>query len=133
MNSYLGRLKFEHRYRIEQRWTTALGYRNRFRYRINSVVPINHNKVEPGVFYGSAYDEIFLTNSNPHLERNRVFGGAGYQVSKHFNAQLGYLYQTDYRLNYTHLGKGYIQLSLNFEIDAHNEHMEKERPHSVGD
>src|SRR5882724_1363758 len=51
MNHYLERVKFEHRYRVEQRWFKNNGYRNRFRYRLNAVVPLNHKKMEPKTFY----------------------------------------------------------------------------------
>ena len=76
MNNQLGRVRFEHRYRAEQRWTIN-GFRNRFRYRIQAVVPINNKKLEKGTFYASAWNEIFFTNNAPYFERNRVFLGGG--------------------------------------------------------
>src|SRR6185503_17374853 len=72
MNQYLERLKFEHRYRVEQRWFKT-GYRNRFRYRLNVAVPLNNKQMQPKTFYIAAFDEIFLNNKAPHFERNRVF------------------------------------------------------------
>jgi hypothetical protein len=39
LTNNIGRVKLEHRYRIEQRFTSNAGYRNRFRYRINAIVP----------------------------------------------------------------------------------------------
>lgn len=92
MNHYLERIKFEHRYRIEQRWFKT-GYRNRFRYRLNTAVPINNKKMGPKTFYIAAFNEIFLTNTAPYFERNRFFTGAGYQISKYLTIQPGYLYQ----------------------------------------
>ena len=126
MSTNLDRLRIEHRYRIEQRWTSNAGYRNRFRYRIAAVLPLNAPKVEPKAFYITAADEIFLTNSDPHLERNRLYGSIGYQFTSHFATQLGYLLQTDYKLDFTHSNKGYLHLSFMVEIDAHNKHHEKE-------
>src|SRR6185312_1282337 len=41
ISSYVHKVKFEHRYRIEQRWLTNGGYRNRYRYRLNVFLPIN--------------------------------------------------------------------------------------------
>jgi len=123
MNQYLERIKFEHRYRIEQRWFST-GYRNRFRYRLNTVVPLNHIKMQPKTFYITAFDEIFLTNKAPYFERNRVFGGFGYQFNKLFTVQPGYLYQFDYR-NAVKSGKHFFQLTLMFDIDAHKNPHEK--------
>lgn len=116
MNNYLERVKFEHRYRVEQRWFKT-GYRNRFRYRLNSVVPINKKKIGPGTFYMAAFNEIFLTNKAPYFERNRFFSGVGYQFSKYLSLQPGYVYQYDYR-NGVGAGKHFFQLTLSVEIDA---------------
>lgn len=123
MNQYLERIKFEHRYRVEQRWFTT-GYRNRFRYRLNMVLPINKRKVEPKTFYFSAFDEIFLTNKAPYFERNRVFTGLGYQFTKLFTVQPGYAYQYDFR-NGTGTGKHFFQLTMMFDIDVHKRAHEK--------
>ncbi|MCW3116830.1 MAG: hypothetical protein JWM28_912, partial [Chitinophagaceae bacterium] len=111
MNKYLARLKFEHRYRIEQRWL-SMGYRNRFRYRLNSFFPLNNKNFEPKTFYVTGFDEIFLTNTGPYFERNRVFGGLGYKFSNTFILQPGYLYQFDYRPDNSKSGKGFLQLTL---------------------
>ena len=40
VNDFIGRVKFEHRYRIEQRWVNKQ-YLNRFRYRLMLFVPVN--------------------------------------------------------------------------------------------
>ena len=125
MNTYLSRIKFEHRYRTEQRWLSNGGYRNRFRYRLNTFLPLNTKKIEPGTFYLNAFDEIFLTNVTPYFERNRVFAGCGYQVSKHLTIQGGYIYQFDYRANNTKAGKSYLQLAALIELKAHKNTREK--------
>ena len=91
-NQYLGRIKFEHRYRVEQRWLNT-GYRNRFRYRISANIPINKPKVEPGTLFGILYDEAFFNNKAPNFERNRVAALLGYQFSKPFSIQTGILNQ----------------------------------------
>lgn len=123
MNHYLERIKFEHRYRIEQRWFKT-GYRNRFRYRLNTAVPINKKKMEPGTFYTAAFNELFFTNKAPYFERNRFFAGIGYQLSKYFIVQPGYVYQYDYRNN-EGAGKHFFQLTLMIEIDGHKDKSEK--------
>ena len=123
MNHFLDRLKFEHRYRIEQRWFTT-GYRNRFRYRLNAAVPINRTKVTNKTIYAAAFNEIFLTNTQPYFERNRFFAGIGYQINDHFTVQPGYVYQYDYR-NGVGSGKHFFQLTLMIEIDAHKNTSER--------
>jgi hypothetical protein len=123
MNHYLERIKFEHRYRIEQRWFKP-GYKNRFRYRLNAAVPINHKKMGPKTFYVASFDEVFFTNIAPYFERNRFFAGAGYQISKYFTIQPGYLHQFDYKNN-KGSGKNFFQLTLMIEIDAHKNPNEK--------
>lgn len=117
MNHYLDRIKFEHRYRVEQRWFTT-GYRNRFRYRLNMALPLNKRKIEPGTFYLGAFEEVFLTNTAPYFERSRLFIGAGYQLNKNFTVQPGYVYQYDYR-NDVGAGKHFFQLTLSIDLDAH--------------
>ncbi len=80
--------------------------------------------MKPGTFYIAAFDEIFLANKAPYFERNRLFAGAGYQFSKNFTLQPGYLYQFDYRNNIG-TGKHFLQITLMIEIDAHKNPHEK--------
>ncbi|GAB3942670.1 hypothetical protein GCM10028805_07570 [Spirosoma harenae] len=100
INQYLNRLKFEHRYRIEQRWFTyrdgSAPFRNRIRYRLNMFVPINNRTVTDKTFFFSAYDEIFVNPIGPVFERNRVYAGVGYQFDQHLILQLGMVNQTNY-------------------------------------
>jgi hypothetical protein len=114
MNQQLKRIKFEHRYRAEQRFTSS-GYRNRFRYRFGAIIPLNKKTVEPGTVLAYAYNELFFTNKAPYFERNRASAGLGYEFNNIFTLQAGYLSQFDYRI-----GKGnsrnYFQLSLLFDI-----------------
>ncbi len=123
MNQYLRRMKFEHRYRVEQRWFKN-DYRNRFRYRLNAVLPLNQFKVGPKTLYLASFNEIFLTNKAPYFERNRFFFGTGYQFTKFFTVQPGYVYQFDYRAE-RGLGKHFFQLTLTFDIDADKSSQEK--------
>ncbi|RZK20854.1 MAG: DUF2490 domain-containing protein, partial [Hymenobacter sp.] len=103
LTQYAHRLKIEHRYRLEQRWFTFRDdhteFRQRFRYRFNAFLPLNHKKIEPGTVFLAAYDEIFLNPKGPVFERNRVYGGVGYQLNQHFILQAGYVNQANY--NYT--------------------------------
>ncbi|MBO2011446.1 DUF2490 domain-containing protein [Hymenobacter negativus] len=103
LTQYSHRLKLEHRYRIEQRWFSfrddSTAFRQRYRYRLNAFFPLNKNTITAGTIFLAAYDEIFLNPKGPVFERNRVYGGVGYQLNKHFVVQVGYVNQANY--NYT--------------------------------
>ena len=103
LTQYSNRLKLEHRYRIEQRWFNfrddSTGFRQRFRYRLNAFLPLNNTTVSAGTVFLAAYNEIFLNPKGPVFERNRLYGGIGYQVNAHIAVQLGYVNQANY--NYT--------------------------------
>ena len=114
MKQNLKSIKFEHRYRAEQRWT-ANGFRNRFRYRLQAMIPMNSKKLEKGTFYTVGWNEIFFTNNAPYFERNRAFVGGGYELSDQLAIQTGYLYQFDYRLN-DETGRNFFQLSILYEL-----------------
>jgi hypothetical protein len=124
LTNNLGRVKIEHRYRSEQRWVNSV-YRNRFRYRLNTVIPFNKKKVEKHTLYASVSDEIFLTDKKPYFERNRLFGGLGYVFTELFTLQGGFLRQYDYRMTGTSFGKNYLQLSLLFSINEHKSKRER--------
>ncbi|GGF25985.1 DUF2490 domain-containing protein [Hymenobacter cavernae] len=102
LNQYLDRLKIEHRYRIEQRWFAyrgdSSGTRQRLRYRLNAFLPLNNKTITDKTVFLSVYDEIFLNPDGPVFERNRVYGGAGYQFSKHVILQVGWVNQANYNL-----------------------------------
>ena len=96
-NQYLGRIKLEHRYRIEQRWLTN-EYRNRFRYRLNVTVPVTRSKMLPKTFFIGVFDEVFFNNRSPNFERNRFFGSLGYQFNNSWSVQAGILNQNNVNL-----------------------------------
>ncbi|QMW06808.1 DUF2490 domain-containing protein [Spirosoma foliorum] len=100
INQYLTRLKFEHRYRIEQRWFTyrdgTTPYRNRVRYRLNMFVPLNNRTITDKTAFLSLYDEIFVNPLGPTFERNRLYAGVGYQFDQRWIIQLGLINQTNY-------------------------------------
>lgn len=100
INQYLTRLKFEHRYRVEQRWFTfrdgTTPYRSRVRYRLNMFIPLNNHTVTQKTTFLSIYDEIFLNPVGPVFERNRLYAGVGYQFDQQWILQLGWVNQTNY-------------------------------------
>lgn len=129
MNNYVDRLKFEHRYRAEQRWLTN-EYRNRFRYRLNAVLPLNNGKLIKHTFYLTAFDEVFLNNKAPHFERNRLFGGAGYMFNPLLTLQAGYLHQYDYATaGNSH--KNFLQFSLFLVFNNGQQEMPERIPQTI--
>lgn len=117
LNNNIGRIKLEHRYRIEQRFTSNLGYRNRFRYRLNAVVPINHKEIKSRTWYTSVYNEVFLANENPYFEQNRIFLGLGYQCNERVTLLAGFVNRFDFSIAHTTTWKNFFQANLIFSID----------------
>ncbi|MEP7233333.1 MAG: DUF2490 domain-containing protein [Ginsengibacter sp.] len=115
----IGKLKIEHRYRIEQRWINGK-YSNRFRYRISPLMPLNHKTILPKTIYLTVNDEVFFTDQQPYFIRNRVYAGGGYQFSKVFTLQSGFIHQFDYRITDGGSGTNYIQTSLIFNLNYTN-------------
>ena len=105
----------EHRYRVEQRFTSS-GYRNRFRYRLGAVIPVNKNIIEPKTFYISMWNELFFTNNEPFFERNRLFLGCGYELNKNLAIQTGYIFQFDYKIN-DETGRDFLNIALLYNFD----------------
>jgi hypothetical protein len=123
MSQYLQHVKFEHRYRIEQRFTQN-GYRNRFRYRLQGVIPLKAGKITANTFYLSTSGEIFFTDTPAYFERLRVYLGGGYQFTSSFGVQAGFLHQFDYRL-VDETGKDFFQISLLWDIQWHKKEQEQ--------
>ncbi|MFM7486298.1 MAG: DUF2490 domain-containing protein [Cytophagales bacterium] len=122
MSQYLKHIKFEHRYRAEQRFTQN-GYRNRLRYRLQAVIPIKAAKVGPKTPYLSMSGELFFTDTPGYFERLRFYFGAGYQLTNTFSLQAGVLHQFDYRL-IDETGKNFFQISFLWDIKWHKKEQE---------
>ena len=120
ISQYLSRLKFEHRFRIEERWQNRI-FANRFRYRIQLAVPINHEKIEAKTFFVTAFNEVFLTTKMPHFMRNRAYIGMGYQINKTFALQAGLIHQYNYNLQKAG-AKKYLFLNLNIKLEDRAQH-----------
>jgi hypothetical protein len=129
INSFLDRIKIEHRYRAEQRWLNGI-YRNRFRYRLNLVVPLNHKKIEAKTFFVSVFDEIFLNNVAPHFERNRFSAAFGYQFDKSLSVQVGWLDQYNYNLT-TAGAKNNLAITVMYRINRKNTKPKEHIPTTV--
>ena len=120
LTQHHSRFKIEHRYRSEERWTIN-GFRTRYRFRVNLLVPLNKPVVEIGVWYLSASNEIFLVDRGTFFERNRISGLLGYQIKKHLALQVGYLYQFDYKPD-NETGIRFLQFGVQFDIKRHEHH-----------
>jgi hypothetical protein len=114
VNQFLYRIKIEHRYRVEQRWINGY-YRNRFRYRLNLSIPLNHTRIEPKTWFVSVYEEVFLNNKVPNFERNRAYAALGYQFDKSINVQAGWLNQYNYSSTYAG-AKNNLALTFTYRI-----------------
>lgn len=108
-----GRVTFQHRYRLEQRflqnWSepdpvTALrtivdGFelQNRMRYRFLVNMPITKDAAGRQKLFATAYNEIFVNfgdNIGFNLfDQNRLGATIGYQFTRDFNLQTGYMNQ----------------------------------------
>lgn len=113
----LGRISMNHRFRTEERFIQVHsknaeneivneGFINkqfRIRYRVLFNIPINKNKMEAGTLYASIWDEVFMSRGKlvtfEKPDQNRIFGGIGYQFSKDFAIQGGFLYQALVKAN----------------------------------
>lgn len=104
LNQTVGKVKLNHRYRLEQRWignsTTGefedVRYENRFRYMLRASIPLSGNK-ETGKFYLGLYDEVFVNAGKEvgynFFDQNRAYAALGYQLGKIGKLEVGYLYQ----------------------------------------
>ena len=95
----LGAIGLTHRYRFEQRFVES-DFKARLRYFLALKIPFaKAKKVEegeehqPSKFYLSAYNEVFLNTQSSVFDRNRVYGGLGYQLNKNVRIEAGYMNQ----------------------------------------
>jgi len=88
----VGKLGLSHRYRFEQRFVEE-DFKMRFRYFLGFKFPLQHKEDGSSPLYLSAYNEVFLNTESSIFDRNRVYGGLGYQFSKTLRLELGYMNQ----------------------------------------
>ena len=117
LTNNIGIVKIEHRYRIEQRFTSNAGYRNRFRYRINALVPFNNKVIKSKTWYSCIFNEVFVTNEAPYFEQNRIFLGLGYQFNERVTVLAGFLNRFDQSISNVPSWKNYFQTNFIFSFD----------------
>jgi hypothetical protein len=109
----IGRFKFEHRYRIEERFIEK-DFKTRFRYRLMMFYPLNRKLLETGSVYLGIYNELFINGVKTFFDRNRLYGGIGYKYDKNTEFQIGLLRQEVQTSAKTFLQFGII-LNTNFK------------------
>lgn len=114
LTNKISRIKFEHRYRIEQR-VIDQALKSRFRYRLMFFVPLNKPKFEKGCIFVGFYDEIFVNAEKVFFDRNRLYGALGYQLHDNASVQIGILHQ-----QVNDFGKKYLQFAVIFNPDFRN-------------
>tara|TARA_R110000751_G_scaffold14621_3_gene47409 strand:- start:56993 stop:57667 length:675 start_codon:yes stop_codon:yes gene_type:complete len=88
----VGVLDLSHRYRFEQRFVED-DFKMRFRYFLGLKIPLQNKADGNNPLYLSAYNEIFLNTKSEIFDRNRLYGGLGYEFSKQLRLELGYMNQ----------------------------------------
>lgn len=88
----MGKVGLSHRYRLEERFVES-DFKMRFRYFLGLKIPLQSKEDGTNSFYLSAYNEIFLNTKSAVFDRNRIYGGLGYQFSKDLRFELGYMNQ----------------------------------------
>jgi hypothetical protein len=105
-----GRLYFDHRARIERRFTYS-GNSSRFRYRLAINVPVTKPRLSDNTIFFATSNELFFGQGHPTYEKNRFFIGAGYKLNDNFTFQLGNMNQNDYKGSYIQC-KNYLYLTI---------------------
>jgi hypothetical protein len=89
LKNSIGKLKFSHRYRLEQRFidraNTDTETQHRARYFLRLTYPINED------WFVTAYDEVFINLQEPVFGQNRLYAAVGYNINKSLAVQAGYL------------------------------------------
>jgi hypothetical protein len=83
-------IKIQHRYRFEQRFVDR-DFKQRFRYFVGLNIPLKIKKNTQS--YLSVYNEIFMNTNSPVFDRNRLYGGFGYNINNNIRVEIGYMNQ----------------------------------------
>ncbi|MHA7057679.1 DUF2490 domain-containing protein [Aquimarina sp. M1] len=109
LKNEVGKIKFEHRYRLEQRFISTQSddvTEHRARYRLQLTYPFNDQ------WFLNFYDEVFINLQEPIFGQNRLYGAIGYNVKSNLSLQLGYLKNHFSGINFDRL-----QLGVFFNTD----------------
>jgi hypothetical protein len=115
LKQVFNRFNFEHRARIEQRFIGD-NYKNRIKYRLGLLLPVNKAEIVQGSLYLAINDELFIPQYGPPVvEKNRFYLGAGYKISRNTALQIGCVSDTDYKINGQTV-KNYLQIMLIYDF-----------------
>ncbi|WP_405207537.1 DUF2490 domain-containing protein [Aquimarina sp. LLG6339-5] len=109
LKNEVGKVKFEHRYRLEQRFISTQTddfTEHRARYRLQLTYPLNEK------WFINVYDEVFINLQEPIFGQNRLYGAVGYNVKSNFSIQFGYL-----KNHFTGINFDRLQLGIIYNID----------------
>ncbi|MDN3204060.1 DUF2490 domain-containing protein [Algoriphagus sediminis] len=124
----LGKAKIYHQLRAEQRWRrdyyvgSPFELTFRWRYKISTYIPLNSYKFQPGTYFLSAYNEVFIQTGktiirNP-FEDNRLFLGMGYILNDKVQFQVGYAKSWQQRSSgIDYVNRDLIRLSVYHNLD----------------
>ncbi|MFV8325142.1 DUF2490 domain-containing protein [Flavobacterium sp. ZS1P14] len=87
-----GRVYIQHRYRFEQRFIEE-DFKMRLRYSLSLNVPLNKKLIEKNAVYASLSNEIFINTQQNQYDRDRLYGGVGYCLSKYIKVEAGVMTQ----------------------------------------
>ncbi|WP_411031935.1 DUF2490 domain-containing protein [Spongiimicrobium sp. 3-5] len=90
LKNQVGKFKFEHRYRLEQRFIenkdlSTNDTQHRARYRLQLTLPLTE------AMFLNFYDEVFLNLQDSVFGQNRLYGAVGFHLNSKTSLQLGYL------------------------------------------
>ncbi len=109
------RLNFDHRIRIEQRFIPK-NYKNRFRYRLALAIPVNKPQLVAGSIFLALYDELWMPQYGPLIEKNRIYAGAGYRIKGNTSLQIGFMNDNTYKLDDHHTVMNYLQMMMIYDF-----------------
>ncbi|NMH29236.1 DUF2490 domain-containing protein [Flavobacterium silvaticum] len=94
----VGRVAIRHRFRYEQRFMEDRDFNTRYRYCLFIDIPLNNTSIKEKTIYAALYNEIFINgkrnDDTPSVfDRDRIYLGAGYRLTKNFGIQLGWMNQ----------------------------------------
>lgn len=134
IKSLIGRLSMSHRLRIEQRFIerkvlqsneeyslSGFRYTNRIRYRIFTAVPLKVDHLTDNTAFIAFYDEImfgFGGGMTGNFDQNRFYLGLGWNFTRNFNLQAGYLNQFIRKPDGLNPEQNHVlQIGLQYDID----------------
>jgi hypothetical protein len=97
------RIRVEHRWSIDNKVGSEWIYRNRWRYKFFTMIPLNKPKLEPGTYYFLPDVEIILQSGkvivDSPLEDLRIYPQFGYILNPRLKFGIGLMYSTGQSLS----------------------------------